>query len=144
MNARTLVSSLIILAVAPTAALSQMDMTPLQEAVAAAERGFAKTMADRDIEAFATFVSEEAVFMDGMTASRGRAAVVEHWTPLFEGENAPFSWEPEVVQVLESGTLALSSGPVYTPDGKRAGTYNSTWRLESDGKWRVVFDKGCP
>jgi ketosteroid isomerase-like protein len=46
--------------------------------------------------------------------------------------------------VLASGTLALSSGPVYDPDGKRAGTFNSTWRKEADGRWRVVFDKGCP
>jgi len=23
-------------------------------------------------------------------------------------------------------------------------TYNSIWRLEPDGKWRIIFDKGCP
>jgi hypothetical protein len=42
------------------------------------------------------------------------------------------------------GTLALSSGPVFGPDGKRTGTYNPTWRLEKDGEWRVVPDSGCP
>jgi ketosteroid isomerase-like protein len=57
---------------------------------------------------------------------------------------APFSWEPEHVEVLASGTLALSSGPVFGRDGTRIGTFNSVWRLEADGRWRVVFDKGCP
>jgi ketosteroid isomerase-like protein len=28
--------------------------------------------------------------------------------------------------------------------GLRVGTFNSVWRLEADGKWRIVFDKGCP
>jgi ketosteroid isomerase-like protein len=115
----------------------------LEDEVRAAERAFAKTMADRDHAAFQSFVSEEAVFF-GREAQRGRAAVAAAWKPYFDGPQAPFSWEPETVAVLASGTLALSSGPVYDPDGKRAGTFNSTWRKEADGRWRVVFDKGCP
>ncbi len=60
------------------------------------------------------------------------------------GQTAPFSWQPEVVEVLASGTLALSSGPVWDPTAKRIGTFNSVWRREPGGQWRVVFDKGCP
>jgi ketosteroid isomerase-like protein len=40
-------------------------------------------------------------------------------------------------------TLALSSGPVRDASGRRVGTFNSVWRREGDGRWRVVFDKGC-
>ena len=47
-------------------------------------------------------------------------------------------------QVRESGTLAISSGPVRDPSGKRTGTFNSIWRLESPGVWKIIFDKGCP
>jgi ketosteroid isomerase-like protein len=115
----------------------------LQAQVRAAETAFAKTMADRDQAAFAGYVADEAVFF-GRGVLRGKAAVVEGWKPLYEGPKAPFSWAPEQVEALDSGTLALSSGPVYDPDGKRSGTFNSVWRLEKDGKWRVVFDKGCP
>jgi ketosteroid isomerase-like protein len=107
------------------------------------EVAFAKTMADRDLAAFATFVSEEAVFA-GRSVRRGRADVVEGWKAFFEGPKAPFSWQPERVEVIASGTLALSTGPVFDPEGKRTGTYNSTWRLEKDGEWRVVLDNGCP
>jgi ketosteroid isomerase-like protein len=130
------------------AALTAAWQTPaqaqdLQEQVRSAERAFAQTMADRDLEAFAAFVSEEAVFFGGPETLRGREAVVEGWRPYFEGPEPPFSWEPETVEVVESGTLAHSSGPVKDPQGNVVATFNSVWRLETDGKWRVVFDKGC-
>jgi hypothetical protein len=52
------------------------------------------------------------------------------------------STEPQRVEVLDSGTLALSSGPVRDPQGKRIGTFNSVWRREPRGAWKVVFDNG--
>jgi ketosteroid isomerase-like protein len=111
--------------------------------VRAREAAFAKTMADRDLAAFAPFVAKDAVFL-GKTALRGRPAVVEGWKALFEGPKAPFSWQPDRVEVIESGRLALSTGPVFDPQGERVGTFNSTWRLDDDGEWRVVLDSGCP
>jgi ketosteroid isomerase-like protein len=115
----------------------------LQSAVRERERAFAKTMADRDLTGFATFVSEEAVFV-GRSALRGRRAVVEGWKGFFDGPRPPFSWSPELVEVVDSGSLALSRGPVFAPDGTRTGTFTSTWRLEKDGQWRIVLDSGCP
>jgi ketosteroid isomerase-like protein len=129
--------------VLPLTLLAQDSLADLQKQVREREIAFAKTMADRDHAAFASFVSEEAIFM-GRTALRGRAAVAEGWKPFFQGPKAPFSWEPERVEVIDSGTLAISSGPVRDPAGNRTGTFNSTWRRESDGQWRVVLDIGCP
>lgn len=119
-----------------------------QEATAAAEVeareiAFAKTMADRDLDAFRSFISAEAVFFAGNTPLRGRDAIVRAWARYFEGESAPFSWHPDVIEVLESGSLALSSGPVRDPSGEVVGRFNSIWRKEADGRWTVVFDKGC-
>jgi len=108
-----------------------------------AEKAFAETMARRDHNAFGTFVSDEALFFGGQGVLRGKAAVAAAWQKYFEGDKAPFSWEPEQVEVLDSGTLALSSGPVRDPEGKQIGTFNSIWRRE-DGAWKVVVDKGCP
>ena len=125
-------------------ALAQPDLTALQQQVADTERAFAKTMADRDHAAFATFLSAETVFFSGAKTLRGAPAVAAAWKGYYEGEAAPFSWAPEHVEVLDSGRLAFSSGPVLDPDGKRIGTFNSVWRLEDDGHWRIVFDKGCP
>ncbi len=110
--------------------------------VEAREIAFAKTMADRDFDAFLTFISPEAVFFNGDEALRGRDAIARAWEPLFDGPAAPFSWHPDVVQVLESGGLALTSGPVRDPTGAEVGRFNSVWRRDADGQWRVVFDKG--
>jgi ketosteroid isomerase-like protein len=107
------------------------------------EAAFARTMADRDWKAFTSFISHEAVFFGSQGVLRGREAVAAGWKPYFDAPQAPFSWTPEQVEVLESGTLALSSGPVFTPGGERSGTFMSVWRLEVDGRWRIVFDKGC-
>jgi ketosteroid isomerase-like protein len=115
----------------------------LKEQVRATERAFAKTMADRDAAAFATFLSRDAVFMSGSQALRGSAEVAKAWQKYFSGP-APFSWEPETVEVVGSGNLAMSSGPVRDPSGKRTGTFNSVWRLEAGGKWKIVLDNGCP
>lgn len=127
----------------PGASAAEPDVEALAEEVRAAELAFAQTMADRDLAAFGEFVAAEAVFL-GQTSLRGREAVVTGWSVLFQGDTAPFSWKPEVVEVLDSGGLALSSGPVLDPQGERVGTFQSIWRLEPDGRWRVVFDKGCP
>jgi len=108
------------------------------------ERAFAKTMADRNLSAFANYVAEEGIFFGRKGTLRGRAAVVEGWRPFFEGDKAPFSWEPETIEVLPSGSLALSSGSVHDAQGNRIGTFSTIWRKEKDGAWRVVFDKGCP
>ena len=115
----------------------------LVEQVRAAETAFAETMAKRDLAAFTIFVAEDAVFI-GRTALRGRDAVREGWKRFYDGAEAPFSWKPETVEVIANGSLGLSSGPVFDPSGTRTGTCTSTWRRDPDGKWRVVFDKGCP
>ena len=129
------------LLLAPAALVAQ-SLPELTRQVVEAETSFAGSMARRDFAAFSAHVAEDAIFFGQDGAQRGKAAVLDAWRPLFEGPDAPFSWRPEIVEVLESGGLALSSGPVLDPSGKRVGTFNSIWRLESDGRWRVVFDKG--
>jgi ketosteroid isomerase-like protein len=111
--------------------------------VRAAETAFAKSMADRDFVAFAAHVADDAIFFGRNGPLTGKAAVLEAWKSTYEGPKAPFSWKPEVVVALASGTLAHSSGPVLDADGNRVGTFNSVWRRDFDGQWRVVFDKGC-
>ena len=136
-----LIVALVSCGVASATAADSLEA--LAAKVRARETAFAKSMADRDHAAFASFVAEEALFV-GRELLRGRKAVAEGWKPFFEGPKAPFSWQPDRVEVVQSGTLAFSTGPVFDPEGKRTGTYNSTWRLEPDGEWRIVLDNGCP
>jgi len=115
----------------------------LKEQLRQTEAAFAKTMADRDHAAFVSFLASETVFF-GRGVLRGKAAVADAWKGFYNDKAAPFSWAPDSVEVLDSGKLGMTSGPVFDPSGKRVGTFNSVWRKEKHGRWRIVFDKGCP
>jgi ketosteroid isomerase-like protein len=119
------------------------DLAQLQREVADTERAFAKTMADRDFAGFQSFLAEETIFFGSKGAIRGKAAVADKWKAFYEGAQPPFSWQPDTAEVLDSGGLGLTSGPVHDPGGKLVGTFTSIWRRQPDGKWEIIFDKGC-
>jgi len=127
-----------------TLAAFAADIAALKQQVIETEASFAATMASRDFDRFASFVATDAVFFSRTDVLRGKSAVLAAWKTDFSDKTAPFSWAPGVVEVLESGDLALSSGPVYDRAGKQVATFTSIWRLENDKHWRIVFDKGNP
>ena len=141
MSARHLLAALAVVAMS---AAAQPDLAALERQVADTERAFARSMAELDQAAFTALLSESVRFFDGPRVLRGKAAVAAGWKPFFESPSAPFSWEPDLVEVLGDGTLALSSGPVRNPAGKAVARFNSIWRQEAPGVWRVVFDRGEP
>lgn len=119
------------------------DPARWQAEVQAAETAFARSMAERDFVAFQGHLSAQAVFFTAPGEPlRGKAAVAAHWQRFFDGPKAPFSWAPDRVEVLADGTLAHSSGPVRDPAGQPIARFNSVWRQEAPGVWRVVFDRG--
>ena len=135
-------AAVILFCAAGATAASTLD--ELKKQVADTERAFAATMKVRDHAAFVSFLSEEAIFFDGKQSLVGKEAVASKWKAYYDGKEAPFSWEPDSVEVLASGNLAASSGPVYDPSGKVIARFNSVWRLVAPGKWKIVFDRGEP
>lgn len=125
------------------ASVAWADSETLKRQVWQTEEAFARSMADRDHQAFVALLADDAVFVSDAGALRGGQSVAERWRRYFDGAVAPFSWQPREVEVLESGNLALSTGPVKNAQGKLIATYTSIWRLEAPGVWRIVFDKGC-
>lgn len=107
-----------------------------------AEENFAATMARRDPAAFAEFIAEDAVFINGGNPLRGKAAIVEFWSRFFAPQAAPFAWRPELVEVASSGTLGYTEGPVLSPTGAIFAKFFTTWQLSPSGRWLVVFDNG--
>ncbi len=143
MRQAIIIAGIVLLALSGCGSVSPgPELAVLEQQVEAAERAFAKTMAERDYEAFRSFLSEETVFFSGDRPLRGKQEVEEAWRKFYEDSEAPFSWKPEIVVVLDSGTLALSSGPVFNSQGEQIGIFNSIWRQEAPGTWRVIFDKG--
>jgi ketosteroid isomerase-like protein len=138
--ARAVVS--LVLGTTLASACAQPDLEVLRSQVDATERSFARSMAERDHAAFAQHLSEQAVFFAPNRVLHGSAEVAQAWKRFFEGAQAPFAWEPDQVEVLADGTLAHSSGPVRDPAGVLIARFNSVWRQESPGVWRIVFDRG--
>lgn len=122
----------------------------LVEDVRCVEIAFAESVANRDVDAFRDLLHPDARFV-GAGVARGRDEILAAWAPFFERDRPLLSWRPEVVEVLESGNLALSRGPYrlqrHDADGKVSeewGTYNSVWQKQRDGSWQIVFDAGSP
>jgi ketosteroid isomerase-like protein len=137
----------VIITCTPFAILAAQEPLPVDSAlvatVRARETAFAATMQDRNFAAFASFLDDGAVFFSGPRALRGKATISAAWRRFFDGP-APFSWAPDLVEVVPRGDLALTSGPVLDPDGKQIGRFNSVWRRDAKGTWHVVIDRGDP
>ncbi len=132
-----------ILAAMATAAHAA-GVDPARDQVWASETAFARTMSERKLQAFGEFLADDAVFFDTGAVLRGKNEILQAWSKLFSDPEPPFSWEPDQVEVLASGTLALSTGPVRNSAGKIVARFNTIWRLEAPNRWKVVFDKGSP
>ena len=109
------------------------------------ETAFAQAFADRDAAKFFSFVADDAVFIGGRRTQQGKAQVIEVWSKYLATKTAPFKWHPETVVANASGTLAVSSGPVFDDSGAQTGSFSSVWQKQADGSWKVIFDgPGCP
>jgi len=118
--------------------------------VRAQEILFSRSVETQDSAAFREFIDADARFISG-EVSRGPAEVAAAWSAFFAADGPRIKWRPQIVEVLEDGTLALSRGPYRMTVTDEAGaqtehwgTFNSVWRLQEDGSWKVVFDAGSP
>ena len=112
------------------------------------EIAFSLSAERKNVESFRSFIDDDARFVGGAVA-RGPDEIVAAWQPFFADDGPAIKWRPQFVEVLEDGTLALTRGPfrmiAKDEDGNPVehwGTFNSIWRKNADGEWRVVFDAG--
>jgi ketosteroid isomerase-like protein len=129
---------------------SAAALADLADDVRCREIGFSKSIEARDMDLFRSFLDNDARFVGG-DVRRGPDEITEGWSVYGADEGPTLKWRPQIVEVLKDGKLALSRGPYkYTQkneDGEDVdywGTFNSIWRLQDDGSWKVVFDAGSP
>ena len=120
------------------------------ETVRCREVAFSRSAEVQDLEQFAAFLDPDARFV-GSAVQRGPAEIAEAWKIFFEAGGPAILWRPKFVEVLEEGNLALTRGPwlivTRNQEGELTeqwGTFNSVWRLNDSGEWKVVFDAGSP
>lgn len=108
----------------------------------ARETSFARTMESRDEAGFASFLDPQAIFINGGKPLRGKEQVMAVWAKYFREPSAPFSWKPEIAEVMPDGMLGLTEGPVFSPDGTLIARFYSVWRRRLGGEWMLAFDNG--
>ena len=140
MKARLILSGVLVCS-APAVADIEND-------VRCREIAFSQSVETQDVTAFSSFIDSDARFVGG-SVQRGVAAVTAAWSVFFSDDAPQMKWRPQIVEVLNDGALALSRGPyrmiVKGEDGaltEHWGTFNSIWRKQDDGAWKVVFDAG--
>ena len=114
------------------------------------EIGFSQSVENLDLDAFRSFIDADALFV-GSGVLQGVDQIAAGWSVFFKHGLPTIKWRPQIVEVLDDGKLALSRGQYISTtaneDGdiiESWGTFNSIWRLNDDGVWRVVFDAGSP
>lgn len=130
--------------------LSEVAAADLAIEVRCREIAFSNATENRDLEAFMSFLDSDARFV-GASVLRGPEQIAATWRVFFMEDGPSLKWRPQFVEVLDSGDLALTRGPYRlkskAPEGQPIeewGTFNSIWRIDSGGSWRIIFDAGSP
>ena len=112
------------------------------------EVAFSQSAENKNIDTFRSFLDADARFF-GSTVVRGPDEIVAAWQVFFSDDGPAIKWRPQFVEVLKDDKLALTRGPyrmiVKDPAGNKVehwGTFNSVWRMQENGEWRVIFDAG--
>ena len=93
------------------AAAAPRTNAELKQQVADTERAFAATMKARDHAAFASFLSDEAVLLGTeAAAAREGGGSDRAGSAFYDKPEAPFSWEPDEVEVLARGRWHSAPG----------------------------------
>lgn len=113
------------------------------------ERDFS-AMAEREgiPEAFLHYAAEDVVLMRNDILIIGREQLADHFQGIvIHPENEKLSWEPDFVDVSDSGDLGYTYGAYrysYTDSTgipvEHKGVFHTVWKRQSDGSWRFVWD----
>ena len=135
-------------ALATHSVAESQDNARLVEEVRCVELAFAYSVERGDRAAFAGFLANDARFV-GAQLLRGPEEILKAWEPFLDTQYPRLVWRPATVEILADGGLALSRGPylLTTRDAEGSlveqwGYYNSVWRRDGEGRWKIQVDMG--
>jgi len=112
------------------------------------EQRFANMAHEKGVaEAFLAFADDEAVLLRNNNLIIGKGALEEYYLVQGLDENSSLSWEPEFVEVSESGDLGYTYGYysfsfLDSTNNKvtSRGVFHTIWKKQNDGSWKFVWD----
>ena len=95
--------------------------------------------------AFRDFAADSAVLLRGSSIIKGRNRIFERYSASPTG--GKLSWEPDFIDVANSGDLAYTYGKyIFSSkdsmgnDLRNEGVFHTVWRRQEDGSWKYVWD----
>jgi ketosteroid isomerase-like protein len=132
------------------AAWARNDKNPLLQA----DRDFYQATSEKGLDGWMSFLADDAARLPKIGAKfiTGREAVRAADALLFADPNRKLTWEPVDAHLFADGKSGVTSGryKVISKDAGgadkvvAAGGYVTGWRLDANGKWKVIFDTGSP
>ena len=128
---------------------NQRNVEIWKEEILKAEREFAAMASNTGIaEAFTAFAAEDAVLERNDSLIVGRKSIRDLFLKRNSSErNHSLSWEPDFVDVSESGDLGYTYGKynyIVTDSTnnieKTTGIFHTVWKRQKDGSWKHVWD----
>jgi len=120
-----------------------------REALMRADREFAKATAERGLDGWVSFFTDDGVqFPNKKDVIQGKAAIRAQMTPLFSDADLRLEWEP--ARADASGDLGWTIGHARLMHREPDGTwkvasklkYLTVWHRQPDGTWKVAIDVG--
>ena len=126
------------------------DPAAARAALMEADRAFAAASAARGLDGWMEAYAADAVRLRlGEPAVRGRDAIRAFDAPIFADPDVRLEWTPTDGGAFADGRHGFTTGTSVMvgtgtpPDTLWRGRYVTLWRLEPDGRWRVLLDTGA-
>ncbi len=128
------------------------DDTDLQDQLFAADRAFARAVADSGAPAWNARLADDVAKPGngGLILLRGIVPVAANDKSIFADAAQLLVWEPtdavayaDRVTGVTVGRYAMVRRSVRT-DTLTRGRYLTLWRKQSDGRWKIMLDTGWP
>ena len=125
----------------------QITMEKYKREIRDTELAFAKLAKEQGLKvAFTTYAADDAVINRGDNLIKGIKAIEEYYANQ-KFLNVSLEWEPEFIEVAESGDLGYTYGPYIfkatDSNGKEIsseGIFHTVWKRQANGEWRYVWD----
>jgi ketosteroid isomerase-like protein len=124
-----------------------VDRSEEEKALRALDIAWSEAANRKDVDAVVSYMADDGETLPPHEpAARGQAAIKASWANLLGLPALSIRWEPQRVQVAESGELGFTSG-IYMLTYNDAngqlvadrGKYLEVWK-KVDGKWKCVSD----